>query len=92
MSTRDSKEIVAAAISYKGEIYTLPKPARHHDIIRHICEKTGEESIGENIQGFLDDKGRFASRTAAMFIVKINNQPMREGVIVLRELYSENLW
>ena len=92
MGIRDSKEIVAAAISYKGEIYSLPKPARHHDIIRHICEKTGEESIGENEQGFLDDKGRFLRRAPAMLVVKHNNQPMREGVIVLRELYSENLW
>lgn len=92
MGIRDSKRIVAAAIMYQGKVYSLPAPARHHDVIRHIAEATGETSIGENEQGFLDDLGQFLRRRPAMLVAQRAGQLLSNRAPVLRELYSENVW
>lgn len=92
MGLRDSKAITTAAVKFKDKVYTLPRPARHHDIIKHICEEEKIDSIGENEQGFLDDQGRFLRRKPAKLIAQMAGQILENDAPVLSELYSENLW
>jgi len=80
--------IVAAAIEQKGKVFTLPKPARHHNIIQLIIEETGERVTG--VQGFIDELGNFYNRVdAAQHAIsckqlkKIPRPP---------NLHSEDLW
>jgi hypothetical protein len=86
--------ITHVAIRFRGVVYSLPKPSRHHDVIGLIAETTGVthvDSLGED-QGFLDASGRYLNRRQALGVAIGNNQ-LREGIPVYhRELCSENLW
>ena len=72
--------IVAAAIRQGELVYTLPKPARHTDII-----KTAITAIASLAQvhefGFLTSLGTFVDRHEAGRIAGLN-----------RKLFSEDLW
>lgn len=86
--------LVAVAIRFQGKIYSLPKPNRHHNVIRLIAETTGVsyvDSRGED-QGFLDEDGNYLNRKQALLSAKINNQILDESKIVANQLFSENLW
>lgn len=85
------KHITHVAIKLNGIIHSLPKPNRHHHIIRQIYEETGKPVRGKDIQGFLDNEGNFLSRIEAMKVAVEANQIL-ENSLVLSELYSENLW
>ncbi len=87
--------ITHVAIRFNGIIYSLPKPNRHHDVIRHIVETTDTKYVdahGDD-QGFLDDKGVYYRRKPALMHAKANNQ-VKPGAMGLRlgELYSEDIW
>ena len=86
-----SPEIVGVAIKLEcGVIMSLPKPARHHDIIREVgqtFEGKGKSIVGT--QGFMLADGRFVNRKQAVFFAVDAGQieaPERS------ELYSEDLW
>lgn len=82
--------ITHVAIAYKGNIYSLPAPNRHHHVIRMIGGISGPHE-----EGFLDACGRFHGRIAAMELAKDNGQLQRTpGVKNYQgpELYSEDLW
>lgn len=83
--------IVAAAIQYADVVASLPRPARHHDIIDAWHTATGMCTRGSDMQGFLTSDGRFVSRyealeiaTAASQIVTKNGDPQK--------LFSEDMW
>lgn len=82
--------IIAAAIRHKGEIYALPAPARHHDIIRHINKKTGDVVPGNSKQGFIDSDRGFVSRRDARYLAIVQEQIKEAGHPT--ELFSEDLW
>ena len=82
-------QVLKAAIKYKGIVYSLPKPARHHDVIKLIHEKTGDINIIGD-QGFLLDEGLFVNRYIAMkFATRAGQLKNKEPI---SELYSEDLW
>lgn len=86
--------ILAAAIRQDGVIYTLPVPARHHDIIRYMALDIGMPTPIAGEQGFLvshQGEARFANRTQAKAIARRSGQIL-EGKGLLRELFSEDLW
>jgi hypothetical protein len=86
--------ITHVAIRFRGTIYSLPKPNRHHDVIRKIVDDTGADTVDarDQDQGFLDASGRYLTRRQALRVAILNDQ-LREGVKVHhRELCSENLW
>lgn len=62
--------LVAAAICYKEVIVSLPRPKRHHEILRMMAKALageGEEFVpvrGET-QGFITDTGHFLDRINA---------------------------
>jgi hypothetical protein len=90
----DRSKITHVAIKFQGITYSLPAPNRHHDVIRHIIETTGVETVNayDENQGFLDESGRYLNRTQALGSAMLNNQ-IKPGVTPkLRKLFSEDVW
>jgi hypothetical protein len=82
--------ITHVAIKFNGTLYSLPKPYRHHDVIRLIHVQTGSRNIhGE--QGFLDEKGWFLNRQQALYNAVMSKQQFRHYP-EHKELFSEDLW
>jgi hypothetical protein len=88
--------IIAAAIRLGDATVSLPRPARHHDVLRAIRAVAPDADMHHpDQQGFLTDDGVFLGRVAAMEHVKFSNtdsssiwrDPPRGD-----ELFSENLW
>ena len=65
ISTKPQRGIVAAACQIDGLTFSMPAPARHHDILWSM-RALGVE--GPEMQGFLDHRGVFVGRKAAMII------------------------
>ena len=84
--------IERVAIMYEGELYHLPKPARHHDVIREIARLNGVGIQGEDVQGFLDNDGEFVNREQALTIALAANQVLDANNIRADQLFSEDLW
>lgn len=92
-SIMQPRTIVAAAIMYSGKVWTLPKPARHHDIIKNIFDKTGEMAGNSKMmQGFLDVHGTFIGRKEALRIALAARQVKNESEVRAGMLFSEDLW
>lgn len=84
--------VVAAAIrTDDGEIWSLSRPARHHDVIRLIRESGCKLPVGGDRQGFLLSNGMFARRKPALTIAIRANQFLNSRVIG-GVLTSEDLW
>lgn len=84
------KTITHVAIAYKGSIYSLPAPSRHHNVIRMIGGMRGPHT-----EGFLDSYGSFLDRRDAMKLAESNGQlNRRPGAEHYQgpELYSEDVW
>ena len=81
--------IKAAAIRNKetGVVWSLPVPARHHDLI-WVCTEWDQSKFE---QGFLTDDNRYVDRIEAKQIAIANNQLLpRAGN--LDALFSEDVW
>lgn len=85
--------VVAAAIrSRDGVIYSLPPPARHHDVGRHMIEQGHPTPFPSgSAQGFLLSNGEFSSRIAARTCA-IANQQLLTRAGKTDALYSEDVW
>lgn len=86
---KPQRGIVAAACQLNGLTFSMPAPARHHDILEamHVAGiETGYED-----QGFLDHRGIFLGRKAAMIVAyrwgQVTDEFEDGG-----ELFSEHLW
>lgn len=79
------------AIHYPGKVYSLPRPARHHHLIKAMVLEghTGKPLTGE--QGFLCSNGQFATRETAKMIALANEQIL-PGVTCGIRLQSEDLF
>jgi len=92
MIARLDNNITTAAIkTLDGVIHTLPRPARHHTLIR-LCVEKGYPKPIKGEQGFLTDSGKFCDRVVAKEIAKRMNQWRTKDYIHLEELTSEELW
>lgn len=87
------RRITQVAIKFGGDMFALPAPNRHHDVIRLIVESKGIERAQplKEDQGFLDEKGNFLSRTDA-FVNAFVNEQIKGDPIIPGTLYSEDLW
>lgn len=90
--------MVAAAIKESGMVCSVPRPGRHHDVIRAMA-RSGIPIPINGEQGFLLSNGRFVGREHAMKIAIFADQlkpPVGpDGVPFKRsakELFSEDLW
>lgn len=91
MSGQPADRVVAAAIRVDGKVYSLPAPARHHDVIKHVMESGVTSLFPQESQGFLLSNGQFATRDTARRIAVENGQ-VDGRKIVGSKLTSEDLW
>lgn len=91
----DAETIEKAACLYKGVVYSLPRPARHHTVMHHIWDTVSKDAfIGPAAQGFVTSRGRFVNRRHALRIVMAAGQPQIDhpALNVGGRLFSEDLW
>lgn len=91
--SEDLQRITHVAIKYDGKVYSLPAPARHHDVIRMIAQENGVGVNGPDVQGFLDEAGNFLHRRMAFVIAQQTGQ-LNRGPDGYQgdQLFSEDLW
>lgn len=78
-------QIEHVAVIYNGMTYSLPRPNRHHHVIRIIGGINGPHR-----EGFIDTLGNYLSRTQAYTLATNNGQVNRDAN--RNELYSEDVW
>lgn len=77
-----------ACLSVGGAIVTLPRPARHGDVMHLMAFRPGPEA-----QGFLLSDGSFADREEVYRIARAAGQPwLRDPAITSEYLFTEDLW
>lgn len=82
-----TEKIAGVAIQFEdGSVWTLPRPARHSDVIAARASATGCKGSGR--QGFITSRDRFVDRVEAV------NIALAAGQIRQRKarLFSEDLW
>lgn len=87
-------KIVAAACRWKGIVFSMPAPARHHDILNTADQVIDNEDFGLLLgmeQGFLGSDGKFYGRVEAKHLVRDANQSTIRDCHPT-ELFSEDLW
>lgn len=92
--------ILAAAIRLKGKVWSLPRPARHFNVMQEIWKAQGGPVItgdqlqcdvtGYEDQGFLTSEEKFVDREEAAKIAIAAKQI--EKLKWPPRLYSEDLW
>ena len=82
--------IHAVAIKYGDAHYTLPRPARHYELVDVIIADHREYGFDKGVKGFLRDDGVFLDRTQAAHHALQCGQIDRLPVGV--DLYSEMVW
>lgn len=88
---KEGTRVVAAAILSLAtdEVFSVPQPGRHHDVIRLMGAKFNQSDE----QGFILSDGRFVMRKAALSIAYRTGQlPEGGGVAPQHGLFSEDLW
>ena len=84
--------IVRAAIRIQFDgIFSLPIPARHHDLIRELRERGYTGDVQGDRQGFLLSDGRFVMRKAAGALARRNGQ-LKNGKQISSTFTSEDVW
>lgn len=87
--------ITHVAIRFQGRVWSLPKPARHSDVISliHTVDPTVTTvNAYEDDQGFLDSDGRYLNRRQALYNAQKNNQ-LKPGITIRAgRLFSEDVW
>lgn len=73
-----------------GKVYHLPKPNRHHHLIRHMVEVYNVPKPVNGEQGFMTSAGKFLNRTEARNHVIEFGQCRTTSHSL--ELFSEDLW
>jgi len=92
-ATKQPLRIEMAAIrDINGKVWSVPRPGRHHHVIRLMRESgyTGPVN-GPDMQGFVLSNGQFCRRIPAMRIAKKAGQ-LLGGKSIASVLTSEDLW
>lgn len=87
------------AIRFRDQIWSLPRPYRHHHVIRLIIWATdnfGAQDVShvdayDDDQGFLDASGRYLNRKQAEVSAWLNKQ-LKNDRLIGSVLTSEDLW
>lgn len=82
--------IKAAAIKLSdSSVVTLPPPARHHNILRHMADRSWPHF--NSFQGFVTNLGRFVDREEACVLAREAGQ-IKVKTGPADKLFSEDLW
>ena len=96
--------IIASAIRFNGAVHSVPRPGRHHDVIRHIVDTNPAIQTVGGEQGFIAgdgaSQGRFVDRLEARKIAEAAGQIIagrrdKDGVPYVAQddtLFSEDVW
>ncbi len=80
-----------AILTKAGEMISLPKPYRHHNIFA-LAAFMGI-NLDDGSQGFVTTNGAFVNRTEAQRLVMAHGQEnRRSGNAESKELFSEDVW
>ncbi len=87
------EQIVAAAIQIEGVTISLPRPARHGQVL-HAAEAfiTSQAKLITACQGFITSEGRFVNRVQAKHIAHRAGQPIIRNDPHPRDAFSEDFW
>jgi hypothetical protein len=84
--------IVRAALQYNGTVYSLPAPARHHNVMqRMFADNMPSEAMALQNQGFVTSTGRYVDRYEGFRIAKAAGQLWRSPTPP-DMLTSEDVW
>ena len=87
--------IVGVAVKTDRKLWTLPRPYRHHNVLRMIFASHEARNYETEQEGFVDSDGNFLTRIEAMQVA-INNGQLnrRPGSNKYQgpELFSEDQW
>lgn len=90
--------ITHVAIIFRGEVFSLPKPCRHHHVLQTINRALAlyglspvDDSATGKDQGFVDEDGLFLDREQAWERACATGQRIGESVCP-GTLFSEDLW
>lgn len=86
-----TESIKAAAISYEGLIFSVERPARHHDVLALMSTRGVKGTAGKSVQGFLTDSGHFVDRKEAKRIARAAEQLLPRAS-ASDSLFSEDVW
>jgi len=90
---RPSRIECAALRTEDGQVFSLPRPARHMDIIMHMArEGFMPDAIAKCEQGFTTDTLPFVRRPPALRIADRAGQLIREATAPAHGLFSEDVW
>lgn len=82
----------AAIRDVDGKVWSLPRPARHHDIIKSMREAGYTGPVNDiDQQGFVLSDGRYCPRKPAACVAKAAGQ-LKNGEMSCSQLLSEDLW
>jgi hypothetical protein len=91
MPLREKLRVQQAAIQTQtGEVFTVPRPGRHGDVLRVLSDK-GVSQIGR-LPGFVLSDGRFVDRKEAAQIAFRAGQYLTPPATQPGLLFSEDLW
>ena len=83
--------IMGVAVKHGDMVIGLPKPNRHHHVIRHMVQVLGIDGpVGHEGQGFYDATGEYFDRVQARLVVVLSGQC--RDFDHPTELFSEDLW
>jgi hypothetical protein len=88
---RDRYVQCVAIKDHDGTLYSLPRPARHYQVIALMVQK-GRPTPISGQQGFLLDDGTFADRRTAKHVAILASQLLDTAFTHLDELFSEDVW
>lgn len=83
--------ITEAAVRREGEVWSVPRPGRHHNVLQLVSLRVGREREGWE-QGFLTSSGRFVDRYEAFKIATAANQIIEKTPGPKGMLFSEDVW
>lgn len=90
-TARPTRIECAALLTENGDIFSLPRPARHHDVIQHMVQRGfTEQQIALSEQGFTTDTLPFVRRPPAKRIAFKAGQLLKETHPT--QLFSEDVW
>lgn len=89
-----SEKIVAAACKRWNLIFSLPRPARHHNVLWAMdADGYDPDEMAQAEQGFTTSEGRFVGREEALLLAIENGQvPPDVAKNRSKQLFSEDLW
>ncbi len=82
----------SAALRCDGVVYTLPRPARHSDVIQHMAAKGVIANRPGVEQGFVLSDGSFCDRQRSATIAAKAGQILPGRVVRAKTLTSEEVW